>query len=250
MRKEIEYFFLALQFFTRIPCSRWVRYSETGLNEATRYFPLIGLIVGGSTAGAYLICAQIFSSTLSILIALLFSTFLTGAFHEDGLADVFDGFGGGWEKDQILRIMKDSRLGTYGVLAVLFSQAIRIAAIAELPHELIPYALLSAHPLSRMISGSMIYFFPYVQEDRSSKAKPLATSMSLGSLYISALIGFCCPLFALGWQALLLATPSILLSLLLMRYFMRRIGGYTGDCLGAMQQVAEITFYLVLGAAR
>ena len=172
--------------------------------------------------------------------------------HEDGLADSCDGLGGGWERSQVLEIMKDSRLGTYGAVGLalmLLAKAAALGALAadELEHAVL--ALLVAHPLSRLASTSLIHFLDYVREDELSKARPLARRLERGELLI-ATAGGALPLLLLPTgAALAVLAASALATLWIARLLLRRLGGYTGDCLGAAQQLAELGCYLVLVAA-
>ena len=129
MKKELRIFFTALMFYTRIPCPGWVDHSEDYLNKATRYFPLIGWLIG--LAMALVIYGSLFILPISVcvILALAVSVLMTGAFHEDGFGDVCDGFGGGWTKSQILEIMKDSRVGTYSVVGFILLFALKMAAL-------------------------------------------------------------------------------------------------------------------------
>ena len=115
---EIRLFFTALMFFTRLPCPAWVGYSESYLNHSARYFPLVGVIVGGIGGLTFWLAQLIWPPSIAVLLSMLATIAVTGAFHEDGLADSCDGFGGGWGKEQVLAIMKDSRLGTFGAIGL------------------------------------------------------------------------------------------------------------------------------------
>lgn len=117
IKEEIKIFFTSLMFYTRLPCPSYIDHSENYLNKATRYFPLIGIIVGTISFILFWIFNQIFNVEISIIIAIATGILITGAFHEDGFADTFDGFGGGWTKEKILEIMKDSRIGAYGAIS-------------------------------------------------------------------------------------------------------------------------------------
>ena len=119
MKQELRIFFTAIMFYTRIPCPIWVDHSQEYLNKATRYFPLIGWIVGAVNVLIIYVCSFIFPTSICVIMALVASVLITGAFHEDGYADLCDGFGGGWTKPQILEIMKDSRVGTYAVVGLI-----------------------------------------------------------------------------------------------------------------------------------
>ena len=119
IKEEIKIFFTSLMFYTRLPCPSYIDHSENYLNKATRYFPLIGIIVGTISFLLFWIFNQIFNVEISIIIAIATGILITGAFHEDGFADTFDGFGGGWTKEKILEIMKDSRIGAYGAISLI-----------------------------------------------------------------------------------------------------------------------------------
>ncbi len=118
MRKELQVFLTAVMFFTKIPCPGWVDHSKEYLNKSSRYFSLIGIIVGCVGGAVFYGFNVIFPHSVAILLSMLATVWLTGAFHEDGLADMFDGFGGGWTREQVLEIMKDSRIGTFGVVGL------------------------------------------------------------------------------------------------------------------------------------
>ncbi len=244
LRQEAEAFFGAVRFFTRLPVPAWVGHSQEALDRAARYFPLVGLLVGVLGGLTFLLAAFVLPVSLAILISMAATLVVTGAFHEDGLADAVDGFGGGWSKQQVLAIMKDSRIGSYGALAAALMLLAKFNALLELPDEWIAPALAAAHAGSRFFSTLLIFSLDYVRDDDSSRAKPLAVRLDAGSLAVACLFGLA-PLALLPWQAagagLLLAALTTFLAA---RYFVRRIGGYTGDCLGATQQGAELAIYL------
>jgi adenosylcobinamide-GDP ribazoletransferase len=251
MKRELHIFLTAVMFYTRIPCPQWVDHDPAFISLSTRYFPLIGWIVGGVYAGVIVLCSFLFSPLICILLGLVSSILLTGAFHEDGFADVCDGFGGGWTKEKILLIMKDSRVGTYGVVGVILIFALKISSTVELLNIVgsVPFVLLivSAHSISRMMAVTIIYSQPYAREDQDSKAKPVATGISFSNLLIAILFGllpFICFITQTNWFFILALVPTVLVTLYLARYFKKWIGGYTGDCLGATQQVTELIFLL------
>src|SRR5690606_8920596 len=132
MRYQLELFFAALGFFTRIPVPAWVPWSPERLNHAARYFPLVGWVVGGVGAGAFLAFALVLPASLAVILSMAVTIRLTGAFHEDGWADTCDGLGGGWDKAQVLTIMKDSRIGSYGTVGVVLMLLAKAAALVEL----------------------------------------------------------------------------------------------------------------------
>ena len=256
MRREIHIFFTALMFYTRIPCPSWVDHREDYINKATRYFPLIGWIVGGISALVLIGASFLWNIYISVLLSMIASVWITGAFHEDGFADVCDGIGGGWTKERILTIMKDSRLGTFGTAGLIFILLIKFFLLLEIIQTISNYYLfivafiISGHSLSRFIAVTFIFTHPYARDDESSKTKPVAKSPGLKNLWLAAVF-MILPLLGLhfvlksAWVWVLIL-PVYLSKMYLAGIFQRKIGGYTGDCLGATQQVSEIVFYLSL----
>lgn len=249
LRRQLELFFTALGFFTRIPVPAWVPYSPERLNHAARWFPAVGWVVGAVSATVLWLAAQIWPMPLAVLASMAVSIRLTGCFHEDGLADAADGLGGGWAPEQILTIMKDSRIGTYGATALLLALLAKFAALSAMTPDKAALALLVAHPLSRLCSGTLIRLMDYVREDLNAKAKPLAVRMSNREWLLSALCGTAPLLLLAPRPALAALAAASLVTLWWARYLKRRLGGYTGDCLGATQQLAELACYLVWAAA-
>lgn len=243
VKAQLNLFFIALGFFTRIPVSANLDFSQDKLNRASRYFPLVGWLIGAICALVFLGASQIFSLEISILLSMLASVLLTGCFHEDGLADTSDGFGGGWTTKQKLAIMKDSRVGTYGATALWFALTLKFYTLTQIEHVVL--ALIIAHPLSRTVSTALIYYLPYVTDLDSSKVKPLAESNQKNDLFWGVLTGlialyFVGPFF---WIVLLAVCVTGLISRALLR---KQIGGFSGDTLGAVQQVSELVIYLTL----
>ncbi len=258
VHQQVRLFLTAVMFYTRLPVPRWVGHEPDLLNRATVYFPLIGWLVGGFTAAIYWGAALLWPPPVAVLLSTGAGVLLTGAFHEDGLADMCDGFGGGWTRARILDIMKDSRVGTYGVVGLGLVLATKVAALAgaagSAPGALpVPALLLVAHPLSRLTAVTFVRTLPYAREDLADgKAKPVAQSLPNGRLAVAALLGLA-PLLALvAWQRqpayLVVLLPLLILQLVLGRWFRKWLGGYTGDCLGAAQQLAEALVYLSLTA--
>lgn len=237
-------FLLAVGFYTRLPCQATLDYQR--LPFACAYLPLIGCLVGGFSASVFWIALQIWPQDIAVVIALIAGILITGAFHEDGFADVCDGFGGGYDKQRILDIMKDSQIGVYGVLGLVLLLLLKFKLLAGLPAHLTPFALLAGHSISRWFPLYLMYRYDYArtQPSKSSGAvfKPGTKTLLLAG--IPALLPFAL-LPPPAWFSLI---PMVLITLGLGRYFHRHIGGYTGDCLGAGQQVAEVVFYLFLSA--
>lgn len=244
IRAELESFLGAVRFFTRLPVPAWVGHSAEGLNRSARYFPAVGLLIGGLAAGAFWLAALVLPKSIAVLAAMGITLLATGAFHEDGLSDAADGIGGGWGKGRILEIMKDSRVGSYGVVALWLALTAKLAALYEAPAAWLPLLLLAGHAWSRLLSTALLATMDYVREDLESKSKPLATRLSPGGLALAILFG-AVPLLLLPPLAVAGGViASLLATLWLAAKFRRWLGGYTGDCLGAVQQVAEVAFYI------
>jgi adenosylcobinamide-GDP ribazoletransferase len=253
MRYQLELFFTALGFFTRLPVPAWVPWSPERLNHSARYFPLVGWVVGAIGALSYLVFASALPPALAAVLSMAVTIRATGAFHEDGFADACDGLGGGWDKAQVLTIMKDSRIGSYGTVGIVLMLLAKAAALIELGAAggglAVAAALFVAHPLSRLASTSLIHLLPYVREDETSKAKPLARRLTPAELAIAAAFGLL-PLAGLAPAQALVALVAVAgVTIWAARMFLRRLGGYTGDLLGAAQQLSELACYLGLLAS-
>ena len=183
---------------------------------------------------------------LAVLLSMVATLLLTGAFHEDGLSDAVDGLGGGWEKEQVLTIMTDSRVGSYGAIAIVLALLIKFQALSHLSAAMIPLALVAGHALSRFCATLVIATQSYVKPE--GKAKPLATQITPGELLVAAVFGLL-PLVLLDIRLLSALVPVTLVWFWFSAKIRSRIGGYTGDCLGAMQQLTEVAFYLGLLAS-
>ena len=259
LRKEWRYFLLALGFFTRIPVPSFNDFKESELNKSVKYFPLIGCIVGFIGLAAYYIAGHIFPHTVAVLMSMAATIFATGAFHEDGLADSADGLGGGWQREQVLTIMQDSRLGTYGAVALFFALMAKFQLLTAMHAEPVMMILICAHALSRLSAVWMMTALTYAKADinSSGKAKPLATEISRCDSWLANLFGLL-PLFILLWMIqttiqhwqITLGYACFLAAAIGAGWFwwlallQRKLGGYTGDTLGAIQQISEIMFYL------
>lgn len=246
MYKEIRIFFTALMFYTRIPCPKWVDHDPIYMKESARYISLVGWIVGGLSALIFWISNQFLSVEISLILSMAASMRITGAFHEDGLADVADGFGGGWTKEKILLIMKDSRLGTFGVAALIIILALKFSSLKEFPIEYIPITIIAGNVISRMMASRMLYRGFYVQNNNNSKAGSAADKLSNASLITNLIIGLSVLLLFQNSIFILCLFPLFLTEFLMYRFYKKWIGGYNGDCAGAVQQVTEVVFYLSL----
>lgn len=241
MRREIELFFTALMFFTRIPVPD-MEYSQEKLNKSSRYFPLVGLVVGVLTALIYMLGSVLLNPAIAVLLSMAGSILITGAFHEDGFCDTCDGFGGGYTKEKILEIMKDSRIGSYGAVGITLMLLAKFIALNQIDIKYIPLLFIAAHSISRLTSVSLLFSMKYVSGE--GKSKPIAVAMNLNSLLFAIVTGILPLLLFKSFWIFSLLLPQILVRSFSARYFLKHIGGYTGDCLGAVQQIAELTFYI------
>ena len=241
LRREAEYFFGAVRFFTRLPVPAWVGHSSDALDRASRYFPAVGLLVGAIAALVFGLVSLFLPKTLAVLVSMATTIHITGAFHEDGWSDMVDGFGGGWEKAQILIIMKDSRIGSFGAVALVILLLGKFCALIELDLVMIPAALVAGHTLSRFCATTLLRGLDYVRDE--GKSKPLATRIGWGELALAGGTTLIALFLLPPLQAVLGMVFAALATLWLARMFKRRIGGYTGDCLGATQQLSEVAFY-------
>ena len=262
-REERDLFFTAIMFLTRLPTPKWVTFEERYLNECSRYFPLVGVVVGIIAAVTYSLLSLLLGPMLAIILSMSMTVLITGAFHEDGFADMCDGFGGGWEKQQILTIMKDSRLGAYGGVGLLLIILVKFIALLSLATQVsmthlmardefswaVVVALVVAHPLSRLFAIAYIYRLDYVQNASQSKVKSQTQRLTHNALFFAgasvAMVLLLLDAVTVLWIVVALVASHILFG----RYMVAKIGGYTGDCLGAAQQLSEILIYLVLCAA-
>jgi adenosylcobinamide-GDP ribazoletransferase len=252
LRHQLRLFLTALMFYTRIPVPKWIGYSDEQLDKSSIYFPFIGWLVGGVSALVFLGSALLFSQYVAIILSMIATVLMTGAFHEDGFADVCDGFGGGWTKLKILEIMKDSRIGAYGMIGMALLFFLKYTALLTLFEFTTASSLnsfwiifLIGHSLSRFTALTFVYTHQYAREDLSSKVKPIAKQLSVTETIIASVFGFL-PIFLFSPWAVgaLVIAPLFALKLYLGYYFKKWIGGYTGDCLGATQQISEVIIYL------
>jgi len=244
LRRELIAFLGAIRFFTRIPVSDRIPHSSEGLNHSARYFPAVGILVGLASALAFGVADWLFPSSVAVLLAMLTSIYLTGAFHEDGLSDMTDGLGGGWNKMRILEIMKDSRVGSYGVVAITMALLGKFVLLNAFNPMWVPALLIAGHAFSRYCSVLIMAGMSYVREDQLSKSKPLATRLARNAFVVASLFGLAPLLLLPGIVALCSTLAGVLVTIWLGRKLQTWLGGYTGDCLGATQQLSELAFYL------
>ena len=275
----VRHYLLSLQFFTRIPVTgrlaEWVGFSPAMLRASAGHFPGVGVLVGALVAGFSAVLLMLLPATgSSPLVAAALGTVLgvliTGAFHEDGLADVADGLGGSADRDRALLIMKDSRVGAFGAIAVVLALLCKVALLTllgDVSAPLMVVALFVAHVVSRTWPLLTIRLMPHVGDVAGSKSKPLADQIGVGALltgFVWCFVALALVIYAqsatefiafdMPDEALLQGlVNAVMLSAVawawMARWFWRRLGGFTGDCLGATQQVCELAFYLGLAVS-
>lgn len=237
----------AFVFLSRIPLGGFP-YPEQAWRWAPAWFPLVGVTVGGLSGAAHWAALHV-DATVASVIALIVSVLLTGAFHEDGLADTADAMGGAHGGKQLLDILKDSRIGTYGAVALVLSLALRVSCLTGLAEAALP-ALVVCHTVARTFPVWMIATVPYVTGDRA-KGSAIAQAR-LPQAAVASVV--CCVLLAVavwrGWFSPTALGVSVgaagVMALLLSLWFRRRAGGITGDFLGATEQVGECAVLLTL----
>lgn len=257
----LKHYLLAVQFFTRIPVTGaladWVGFSPAMLRASAAHFPGVGWLVGGLTAAVFgalmaLLPAQAATPWVAAALSTVCSVLLTGAFHEDGLADLADGLGGSLDRERALDIMKDSRIGSFGALALVLALLSKIALLALIAQSAGPWtamaALFAAHVTSRFLPLIVIRTLPHVGDTPASKSKPLAEAIGTAGLLV-ALLWWALALAGVVWAVPTAPLwPAVLSALLglggMWRLLHRRLQGFTGDGLGATQQVGEVMFYL------
>ena len=234
----------AFIFFTRLPFWKLAEVPGDYFKRIVSYWPLVGWFTAGTSVAVLLLSSLLFPPSVSVLLAIVTRLLVTGCLHEDGLADFLDGFGGGVTRDRVLQIMKDSHIGTYGVIGLLCYFLLYYHLLVELPLDIQAGLMLVADPLCKGIAGMIINCLPYVRKAEESKSHTVYDRMDRRE-YLICLFSALLPLF---WLPSVAYCGAVLLPLLvfwqLIRLMKRRIGGYTGDCCGALFLLCEISFYL------
>ena len=257
MLHELRLFFIALQFLTRVPVPAWVGWREDWMHASARHFPAVGLVVGAFGALVLWSAAHLWTASVAVGLSMVATVWLTGAFHEDGLADTCDALGGSVSRERSLEIMKDSRIGSYGavgLIAMLGLKAAALVGLAQRDFEAAVVALPLAHCLSRAAPVILLRLLSYAGDPAHAKAKPMATQASDATVLMALLWCLIAAALAAAFriEALHLAiagSAALAVTLLMARWLQQRLGGYTGDTLGATQQGAELAIYLALLAA-
>lgn len=247
--KYHERIFASFIFFTRLPFWRIYQPPKEAYATVVEHWPLVGWLTGGIMAGTLFGACHIMPYPVAVILAIIVRLFLTGALHEDGLADFFDGFGGGTDRERTLAIMKDSHIGTYGVIALIFYFLLLVGILTSLSPMTAVFAILAADPLAKMFSAQIVNFMPYARRDEEAKNKtiyrpfPFLSTVSLafqGLLPSLPLILFTNTVW---WLAVL--APILTVTFLFVLIW-RQLHGYTGDCCGAVCLLSELSFYLAV----
>lgn len=233
----------SIMFFTRIPLWRVMSVPIESFKNVVPFWSFTGVITGGLSAFlTWLLIGYIPIVVLAVII-LCVRMLLTGALHEDGLADFFDGFGGGRNKEHILSIMKDSHIGSYGVISIVSYFFIYVAVISTLPVYIIPSVVLCADMWSKSVSANIVNLLPYARVESESKNKVVYNAMTISQFIFSTVIGFL-PMIFLGSSYLVCTLSPVFLLFVFAYYINYKIDGYTGDCCGALFILCEVSFLI------
>jgi adenosylcobinamide-GDP ribazoletransferase len=242
----------AFIFFTRLPFWRWHQPPQACYKTVVEHWPLAGWLTGGLMAATLWVGSMYLPYIIAVLLAVVVRLLITGALHEDGLADFLDGFGGGGhDRERILSIMKDSHIGTYGVLGLIIYELLLVATLYSLPPTLAALTILAADPYAKMVTAQLITMMPYARKEEEAKNKTVYRKMQWPagiSLAIQGLLPMGLYLWYTGlpWE-LVIFIPCLAMYLLYLLIW-NRLRGYTGDCCGAVCLLVELTVYLVVCA--
>ena len=240
----------ALIFFTRLPFWRLHQPPKECYQTVVEHWPLAGWITGGAMAATLYFGSWYLPYAIAVLLAIVVRLLVTGALHEDGLADFLDGFGGGGSnRERILAIMKDSHIGTYGVIGLIFYELLLAAALLSMTPELAALTILAADPYSKMVTSQLITMMPYARSEEEAKNKTVYRKISWQAGVELAIQGLL-PMAAYIWYTgmrwdLIIFIPALVMYFLYLLIW-RKINGYTGDCCGAVCLLVELTVYLVV----
>lgn len=245
MRNAANSFLVAVQFMTRLPVSRAITYSPDALAKSAVFFPAIGLLIGGGAAALYLLLSPHASRDIVVVLILVYLVTITGGLHEDALGDAADGFGGAREKERVLAIMRDSRIGSFGTLAIALSLLARFVFLTNLgPGKFVGF-LIAGQVLGRWTALPLAFFLRSARDHEAGQGRLIAHKITAVSFAAGTLLALAIVAMALKAAAI----PALLIALLMAAisgfYYWRRIGGITGDCLGATNQLTEIAVYLI-----
>jgi adenosylcobinamide-GDP ribazoletransferase len=241
MKRLVEELLVAFQFLTRLPISR-IAYQLDSLSRAAKFFPVVGLIIGFGASFLQHVLKPHLDRALVALLLLTFLVLITGGLHEDALADTADAFGGGWNREQVLTILRDSRIGSFGALALVLSVLARLLLLSILPVNRFTAFVVSAHVLCRWTTLPLAYFLRTAREGEG-QGRRIAQKISPTSLLVGTLLSFAIVFYLLRREFWIPIVAALVITALSGLYYYRRIGGITGDCFGATNQFTEIAVY-------
>jgi adenosylcobinamide-GDP ribazoletransferase len=237
----------AVQFLTRIPTPS-LSYDPNSLSRAVKFFPFVGMVIGCAAALLHQLLTPHLPRLVTALLVVVFLVSITGCLHEDGLADTADGFGGGSSREHVLAILKDSRIGSYGGVALTLSLLARVLLLASLPLTQVPQYLIAAHVLCRWTTLPLSYYLASARslqdQGGAGQGARIAKLTTSGTLIFGSLFTVAICAFALRSHVAAAIAATIAVTLLSGLYYQRRISGVTGDCFGATNQLTEIAVYL------
>ena len=238
----------ALIFFTRLPFWRLYQPPQASYKSVVEYWPLAGWLTGGAMAATLYFGSMVLPHAVAVIAAIAVRLLITGALHEDGLADFMDGFGGGGDRERILAIMKDSHIGTYGVLGLIVYMLLLGTALYSMPVTLATLTILAADPFSKLVTSQMISMLPYARREEEAKNKTVYRKPSLAAALFMTLQGLL-PMALMIWLTdiswYLVACLPLVVMYFLYLLIIRKIHGYTGDCCGAVCLLVELSVYLI-----
>ena len=242
MRRIGKLFLSAVAFLTRLPVAPAMQADPEGLSSSAVFFPLVGLLVSVVPVVMNRLFSKIVAYDVVIVLVLVFLVAVTGGLHEDALADAADGFGGGWGKDQILNIMRDSRVGSFGALAIALGLLARFVFLSNIPPPRFDCYLVAGQVTCRWTALPLAFFLPPAREQSGQGARVAGKitifTLTTGTLLTVAIVGM-----ALGVKALWVMLAAVMITVASGAYYRQRIGGVTGDCLGATIQITEVAVY-------
>ena len=238
----------ALIFFTRLPFWRVYQPPQASYKAVVEYWPLTGWLTGGAMAATIYFGSLVLPWPVAVIAAITVRLLITGALHEDGLADFLDGFGGGGDRARILAIMKDSHIGTYGVLGLIIYMSLLVATLYSMTPVIAALTVFAADPFSKMVSSQLVNMLPYARREEEAKNKTVYRKPSLAaglSLTVQGLLPMAVMIWLTGisWY-FVIAMPALVMYFLYL-LMLRKIKGYTGDCCGAVCLLVELAVYLV-----
>ncbi len=244
--KELHRFGAAIAFFSRIPVPKKINYEYSSNGEASKYLPIVGLIISLISAFIFFLLSNYFPKSVNLILYFILNALLTGLIHEDGFSDFLDGFGGGWNKTRILEIMKDSSIGVFGVIGLIFLYTLKFTLLLEIPNDIILSLFVISSVLSRANAVSLMYDMNYVR-DENSKAGKMTKKMSAYELLFVIACGIILLLLLLfNFKLIILIIIALIFFRFLIKVYLTKwIGGYTGDCLGFIQQISEVIIYII-----